>query len=88
MGADELGHAEGADAVLAEDLGHLGVGEEVLLVLGILEVVLLKVSPQLFDALGAGGLLLADDVGELGAEAHGLGKTGSLGHFECCCVRC
>ena len=52
VGADELGHGEGADAVLAEDLGHLLVGEEVLLVLRVLQVVLLEVGPQLLDALG------------------------------------
>ena len=89
MGADELGHGEGADAVLTENLNergtnvktslknekkniqqigcvmksvnhlmfsshlsHLLVGEEVLLVLRVLQVVLLEVGPQLLDALG------------------------------------
>jgi len=37
---EELGHAEGADLVLSEDGLHLGVGLEVLLVLGVLELVL------------------------------------------------
>ena len=81
MGAEELGHAESADAVVSEDLGHLLVGDEELLVLGVLEVVLLDVSPQLLDAFSAAGLLLADDVSELGAELHGFGKSGSLRHF-------
>ena len=72
---------------LIDHLGHLLVGEEVLLVLRVLEVVLLEVGPQLLDALGPGRLLLADDVGQLGAELHGLGETGSLGHgwlWGCC----
>ena len=46
-------------------LCHLLVGGEELLVLGVLEVVLLEVGPQLLDALSAGCLLLADDVGEI-----------------------
>merc|ERR1719264_955973 len=75
VGREELGHAEGADAVVAEHLCHLLVGGEVLLVLGVLQVVLLDVGPQLLDALGAGRLLLPDDVGQLGAELHGLGET-------------
>ena len=86
MGADELGHAEGTDAVLAEDLGHLGIGEEELLVLGILEIVLLEVSPQVLHALGAGSRLVAADISELSAEGHGLGESSSFGHFEAVCV--
>ena len=65
MSGEELGHGEGADTVGSENLGHLLVGGEELLVLGVLEVVLLEVGPQLLDALGAGCLLLADDVGEI-----------------------
>ena len=64
-------------------LGHLLVGEEVLLVLGVLEVVLLEVGPQLLDALGPGRLLLADQLGQLGGEPHGLDKTAAAsGHGE------
>ena len=63
-------------------LGHLLVGGEVLLVLRVLQVVLLDVGPELLDALGPGGLLLANNVGQLGAELHGLGQTGSLRHLE------
>ena len=37
MGADVLGHAEAAHLVGAEDLGHLLVGDEVLLVVGVLK---------------------------------------------------
>ena len=66
---------------LIDHLGHLLVGEEVLLVLRVLEVVLLEVGPQLLDALGPGSLLLADQVGQLGAELHGLGETAAAsGH--------
>jgi len=86
VSAQELGHTESTDPVVAEDLGHLLVGVEELLVLGVLEVVLLDVGPQLLDAVGAGGLLLANNVGELSRELHGLGESGSLRHFECCLV--
>jgi len=48
--------------------------------------VLLDVGPQLLDALGPGCLLLSDDVGQLGAELHGLGQTGSLRHGDDVCV--
>ena len=82
MSGEELGHAEGADTIVAENLGHLLVGGEELLVLGVLEVVLLDVGPQLLDAFGTAGLLLANDVGQLGAELHGFGKSGSLRHFD------
>ena len=82
MSGEELGHAEGADTIVAENLGHLLVGGEELLVLGVLEVVLLEVSPQKLDAFGTASLLLANDVGEVSAELHGLGKSGSLSHFD------
>ena len=80
MGSDALGHAEAADLLRAEDLGHLLVGDEVLLVLGILQVVLLDVGPEELHELGAGRLLLADEIGELGAELLGLGESSSSGH--------
>jgi len=82
VSADVFGHSESSDSVIAKDLGHLLVGVEELLVLGVLEVVLLDVGPQLLDALGPGSLLLADDVSELGGELHGLGESGSLRHVE------
>ena len=82
MSGEELLHAEGADAISTEDLGQLLVGGEVLLILGVLEIVLLEVGPQKLDAFGAAGLLLANDVGELSAELHGFGKSGSLRHFD------
>jgi len=82
VSAQELGHTESTDPVVAEDLGHLLVGVEELLVLGVLEVVLLDVGPQLLDALSPGSLLLADDVSQLSGELHGLGKSGSLRHVE------
>merc|ERR1719414_71017 len=82
VSGEELGHTEGTDTIVAEDLGHLLVGGEELLVLGVLEVVLLEVGPQELDAFGTAGLLLANDVGEVGAELHGLGESGSFGHFE------
>ena len=63
-------------------LCHLLVGGEELLVLGVLEIVLLEVGPQELDALGAGGLLLSDDVGQVGGQLHGLGQSLSLRHGE------
>ena len=45
-----------------------------------LQVVLLDVGPEELHELGAGGLLLADDVGQLGAELLGCGETSS-GHL-------
>ena len=82
MSAQELGHTESTNPVVAEDLGHLLVGVEELLVLRVLKVVLLDVSPQLLDALSPGSLLLADNVSELSGELHGLGESGSLRHVE------
>jgi len=82
VSAQELGHTESTNPVVAEDLGHLLVGVEELLVLRVLKVLLLDVSPQLLDALGPGSLLLADDVSELSGELHGLGESGSLRHVE------
>jgi len=65
MCREKFGHRESPDAVGSEDLGHLLVWGEELLVLGVLEIVLLQVGPQLLDALGSGGLLLANDFGEV-----------------------
>ena len=78
VGREVLAHGEGAELLLAEHLGHLGVGGEELLVGGVLELVLLEVGPELLDALGAGGLLLAHDGGEVGGELHGLGDAVGL----------
>ena len=73
------GHAEAAHLLRAEDLRHPLVGEEVLLVVGILQIVLLDVRPEELHELGAGRLLLPDDVGQLRAELLGCGETSS-GH--------
>ena len=81
MGLEELGHAEGADLVLSEDGLHLGVGLEVLLVLGVLELVGLEVGPDPLHHLGSGQLLSllgTDQVGELGAQSQRLRQSGSL----------
>ena len=82
MCGEELGHAESPDAILPEDLGHLLVGDEELLVLGVLEVVLLQVGPQLLDAFGTAGFLLADDVSQFSGELHGFGESGSFRHGD------
>ena len=81
VGLEELGHAEGADLVLPEDRLHLGVGLEVLLVLGVLELVGLEVSPDPLHNLGSGELLSllgTDEVGELSAQGQRLRQSGSL----------
>ena len=75
MSGEELGHGECTNAIRPEDLGHLLVRSEELLVLGVLQVVLLQVGPQLLDALGPGGFLLADDLGEVSGELHGPGQS-------------
>ena len=50
---EELGHTEGTDLVLSKDGDHLGVGGEVLLVLGVLELLALDVGPEALDNLGS-----------------------------------
>ena len=82
MGGEELGHSKGTVFVVAEDLGHLLVGDEELFVFGILEVVLFQVSPKLFDAFGTAGFLLADDVSQFSGELHGFGESGSFRHGD------
>ena len=77
MSGEELGHGEGPHPVVAKDLRHLLVGEEVLLVLGVLEVVSLQVGPEVLDALPAGGGAHADDIGQVAGDSHGLAKSSS-----------
>ena len=82
---EELGHTEGTDLVLSEDGDHLGVGCEVLLVLGVLELLALDVSPEALDNLGSGELLSllgSNEVSELSTEVERLGESGSLGHLD------
>ncbi len=50
-----LRHTEGPDTVLAKNFGHLPVGGEKDFVVGILQVVLLDVGPQVFDTLSTAG---------------------------------
>ena len=75
MSGEELLHAEGADAISTEDLGQLLVRGEVLLVLGVLEIVLPEVGPDKLGAFGAAGLILANDISEVSRDLHGLGKS-------------
>ena len=51
MSGEELAHGEAMHPFVAEDLCHLLVGNEELLVLRVLKVVLLQIGPQLLDAL-------------------------------------
>merc|ERR1712109_155763 len=78
----ELGHTKSTDAVGTENLCHLFVRGEVLLVVGILQVVLLEVCPQFFDAFGTASFLLANDGSKVLAELHGFGKSSSFRHFD------
>ena len=48
-------NTEGTDTVLAKNLGHLPVRGEEGLAVGILQVVLLDVVPQVFDTLRTAG---------------------------------
>ena len=68
MRPDEIGHAAAVHLVRAEDLCHLCVGGEVVLVVGVLQFVIPDVGPEEVHDLGAGSFRLADDVSELGAE--------------------
>ena len=78
MGLEELGHPEGTDLLLSEDGLHLGVGNEVLLVLWVLELVGLDVSPKSLDNLRSGQLLAllgSHEVGQLGREVQRFGES-------------
>merc|ERR1719281_182251 len=79
----ELGHTECTDAVISKNLCHLLVRVEELFVFGVLEIVLLDVCPKLFDAFSTASLFFANNVGEVSAELHGFGESGSFGHFGC-----
>ena len=61
MCAKILGHTEASDTVLAENLGHLLVRGEKGLVVCVLEVFLLEVGPQIFDAFSTAGLGYTND---------------------------
>ena len=80
MGADVLGHAECKDTVVAKYLGHLLVGDEVLLVLRVLQAVLLDVDPEQLDNLTTTGLILADDICQLRRNLFGFCEAASSGH--------
>ena len=82
MGSNMLGHTESTDFVRTENLGHLFVGKEKLLVVRGLEIVFLEVSPKFLDAFGTAGLFLADDVSQVRAELQRFGESGSLRHFD------
>ena len=82
MSGEDLGHTEGANSIGTEDFGQLLVRGEILLVLGVLEIVLLEVGPNQLGAFGAAGLLLANNASEVGRDLHGLGTfTSSFGHL-------
>src|SRR5690606_7686552 len=52
VGVDQLGQFEHGDLIFAEDRTQLGVGIDVALVAGVLQVVLFDVFPDLFGDLG------------------------------------
>merc|ERR1719174_2958891 len=72
MSSKELGHSKSSDFFGSEDLCHLLVGGEVLLVLRILEVMFLQVSPQFLDALSSRCFLCPDDVSKIIGKLHWL----------------
>ena len=82
MGTDMLGHAESTNFVSTKNLGHLFVGDEVLLVVRSLEVVFLEVSPKFLDAFGTAGLVFANNGSQISAELQRFGESGSLRHFD------
>src|SRR6516164_9873186 len=60
---DQLGHLEHRDLLLAAEDGlQLVVGVDHPPLLGVLEIVLADVGPELLDHLGAGNRLVADDL--------------------------
>ena len=84
MSLEVLGHAEGADLLLAKDRLHLLVGLEELLVLGVLELLLLDVGPELLHHLGSAELVALLDrqqIRELVAERERFRESASLRHF-------
>ena len=77
-----FGHAEASQFIFAEDLSHLFVRLEILLVLGVLKLVLLDVGPQLLHAFTPSRLFLAHDIGQFGRQLVRLRQSGTLGHFD------
>ena len=77
MSGEELGHGEGSHSVIAKDLGHFLVREEVLLVLGVLEVVILQIGPKIFNTLPSGGGANSNNVGQVARDSHGLAESSS-----------
>ena len=59
--AQVLGHGESLQLVGTKEFGHLFVGDEVLFVLRILEIVVLDIGPKMFNALSSGGFFHAND---------------------------
>jgi hypothetical protein len=82
MLAEVFSHAKTPHLVLAEDLGHLLVRLEILLVLGILELVLLDVGPKLLDTLAPGGFALPDNVCQVVGQTILLSEAGSFWHLQ------
>ena len=83
MGPDKLGHGECAHPILAEDFGHLGVGGEIRLLLGVLEIVLFEIGPESFDALRPRSFVRADERSQLGGKFVNFIDAGSfLRHGE------
>merc|ERR1719174_2422441 len=72
MSSKELCHSESSNFFGSEDLCHLLVGSEVLLVLSILEVMFLQVSPQFLDALSSRCFLCSNDVSKIIGKLHWL----------------
>ena len=81
-----LGHAECTHVLLPKYWLHSFVWFEVLLVLGVLQLLLLDVGPQPLHHLGPRQLLVflgPDQSGELWAQFQRFGETASFWHFVC-----
>jgi hypothetical protein len=77
MFADQLGHFKHRHLLLAvEYLQELVIGVDVSPVLGILQIVLLDVDPDLLGDLGSGYRLAANNSGQSVVRLHGLHESG------------
>merc|ERR1719491_2699647 len=83
MCTDKFGHTESTNFVRTENLGHLFVGDEILLVVRSLEIVFLEIGPKKFDTFGTAGLHLANDISQISAELQRFGESVNFwSHFD------
>ena len=83
--ADQFGHFEHGDLVLAKDHAQLGICIDVALVRSILQVVLFDVLPNLFGDFRAGHRGRTNHSSQVSAGLHGLHECGVGFAFGFCC---